>query len=249
MFPRCRWSSAALEQFLANMGYAHVLLHNDATLPDLRPFLAAGWQPSLSYTYIVPLDDLAAQWDRVDQNLRRLIRRCEREGVLYREDDDFDALFRLHYQTHRRKGAPLYLPEAPFRRYFQRLYAAGLARLGHAIYDGKAIASQLMLTGPFRASHTICAGADEDYLKMGATAFLRWRAFESLASEAYATNDLTDASLNPVTRFKSQLGGELTATLSVARTDSRQYRLETTLRRISGSLQGSIRRFRAGNPR
>ena len=42
-----------------DMGYAHVLLHCDASVPDVRPFLAQGWQPSLSYTYVVPLADLA----------------------------------------------------------------------------------------------------------------------------------------------------------------------------------------------
>ena len=110
---------AALERSLADGGYAHVSLHNDASLTDLRPFLARGWQSSLSYTYVVSLTDMARQWERVDQNLKRLIRRCERDGVSYREDADFDALFRLHWQTHSRKNAPLYLPEAAFRQIFR----------------------------------------------------------------------------------------------------------------------------------
>jgi hypothetical protein len=71
---------------------------------------------------------------------------------------------------------------------------------------------------------------------MGASAFLRWRAFESLAQAGYAANDLTDASLNPVTRFKSQLGGELRATLSVSKTFSQLYALETALRDLKTRL-------------
>lgn len=219
---------AAIERFVAGLGHALVLIHNDASVPDLRPFLARGWQPGLSYTYVVPLDDLAAQWDRVDQNLRRLVRRCEREGVTYREDTDFDGLFRLHLQTHQRKGAPLYLPEPAFRGHFERMQALGLARLGHAVFEGKVIASQLMLTGPGRTAHIVCAGADDDYLRMGASAFLRWRSFESLAATGYRAVDLTDAALNPVTRFKSQLGGHLTATTSLARVGSWGYRLQST---------------------
>lgn len=233
---------AALERALVAGGYAHVLLHNEASLTDLRPFLAQGWTPSLSYTYVVPLHELPVQWERVDQNLRRLVRRCERDGVTYREDADFDALFRLHLQTHQRKGAPLYLPQDAFHRYFARLHAAGLARLGHAVFEGKVIASQLMLTGPGATAHTVCAGADEDYLRMGASAFLRWRAFESLAAAGYRANDLTDAALNPVTRFKAQLGGALTATWSVSRTDSRRYRLESAARSLKGALSARLRR-------
>jgi hypothetical protein len=227
---------ATLERKVAGMGYAHVLLHCDASLPDVRPFLAAGWQPGLSYTYVVPLTDLAAQWECVDQNLRRLIKRCEKDGVVYREDAEFDGLFRLHHQTHQRKGAPLYLPEAAFRRYFEAAHAQGLARLGHAVYDGRIIASQLMLTGPGRTAHTICAGADEDYLRMGASAFLRWRSFESLAAAGYLANDLTDAALNPVTRFKSQFGGRLTPTISVSRAFSLRYSLETAARGLKARL-------------
>ena len=53
------------------------------------------------------------------------------------------------------------------------------------------------------------AAADPAFLNTGATAFLRWKVFETLSSLGYAANDLTDAALNPVTHFKSQLGGDL----------------------------------------
>lgn len=235
-----------LEGHLAGLGLAHVLLHNHASVTDLRPFLARGWRPMLAYTYVVSLADLDAQWERVDQNLRRLIRRCERDGVGYREDADFDALFRLHLQTHQRKGAPLYLPEKAFRGYFERVHALGLARLAHAVYQDKVIASQLMLTGPYAESHTVCAGADEDYLKLGASAFLRWQAFRSLARDGYRSNDLTDASMNPVTRFKSQLGGELTPTFSISRTGSWLYRLQGAAHALKEGIAARRERGRGG---
>jgi hypothetical protein len=227
----------ALEHDLASRSYARLHLHNRSTLSDLRPFLTDAWQVALSYTYVVPLGNLSEQWERVDPNFKRLIRRCEREGVAYREDTDFGALYQLHLQTHERKGAPVYLPERAFARYFERLHALGLARLGHACLDGKPIASLLMLTGPHPVSHTVCAGADAAYLRTGASAFLRWHAFGALARDGFSGNDLTDASLNPVTRFKSQFGGELTPTWSIARADSLGFRLEEGARRWKDALQ------------
>jgi hypothetical protein len=221
----------ALAAALEGASYAQVQLHNRAAVQDVRPFLARGWQAQLSYTYVMPLADPAAQWERVDPNLRRLIGRCERDGVAYVEDDDFDALFRLHADTHTRKGAPLYLPREPFAAYYRTLKRAGLARLGHAVYQGRVIASQLMLTGPHPVAHTVCAGADDDFLRMGASAFLRWHACVALARDGYRANDLTDAALNPVTRFKSQLGGTLTPTWSLSRTDSIGFRLHSALHR------------------
>lgn len=234
----------ALEHHLASTSYARLHLHNRSTVSDLRPFLTRGWRVDLSYTYVVSLCNLSDQWQRVDSNFQRLIRRCEREAVTYREDTDFDALFRLHVQTHERKGAPVYLPEREFARYFERLHGLGLARLGHAYLDRKPIASQLMLTGPHPVSHTVCAGADEQHLRMGASAFLRWHAFAALARDGFIANDLTDASLNPVTRFKSQLGGDLTPTWSIARADSLGFRLEERARGWKDRLQrlGDARR-------
>ena len=82
---------------LRRSGYAHIHLHHRSSVQDLRPFLArlmAGLRPS--YTYVVPLGRLhRAVGPASIRNLRRLIARCERDGVTYREDRDFDALFQL----------------------------------------------------------------------------------------------------------------------------------------------------------
>ena len=68
-------------------------------------------------------------------------------------------------------------------------------------------------------THTVCAAADTEYLRFGTTPFLRWSVFEELSRLGYRANDLTDAALNPVTRFKSQLGGQLVCNLVLRRPD------------------------------
>ena len=50
------------------------------------------------------------------------------------------------------------------------------------------------------------------------------RVFEALSALGYAANDLTDAALSPVTRFKSQLGGDLHLSLLLEGPRSRLYR-------------------------
>jgi len=205
----------ALAFWIGGLGLGSVNLRNLSDVADVRPLLAKGWNASPSYTYHVELSDLTAQWSRVEQNLRRLIQRCStKSGLSITDDRDFDSFYRLHVTTLRRHGAPAYLPEDGFRQYFAELHALGLARLFHArLPTGQPIASQLVLLGPAGTSHTVSAAGDPAYLNMGANAFLRWRAFEALASEGRRSNDLTDASLNPVTHFKSQLGGQLTLNL------------------------------------
>lgn len=210
----------ALEQALSRLPHARIRIKSRSAFQDARVFLAQGWSAQPTYSYVVDISDLEAAWERVDKNQRRLVSNCIKQGLQLTVDEDFDSFHRLHVQTHDRKGAPLYLPRETFHRFFVRLHAHGLCRLYQArLPDGRAIASQLVLASGHPVTHTVCAAADAEFLNLGASAFLRWKAFEHLASDGYLGNDLTDAALNPVTRFKSQLGGDLTMPLVVWRPD------------------------------
>ena len=213
----------ALEAGLAALGFGSINLRSRA-LHDVRPFLARGWTVEPSYSYVVPLD-LEAAWGRVEQNFRRLIDRARNEGLTFSDDDDFDSFFRLHSSTLDRHGARTYLPRDAFREFYASLRRQALGRLFHLrAADGRTAASQLVLLGPHAVSHTACAGADPEFNKLGASALLRWTAFEALAALGYKKNDLTDATLNPVTHFKSQLGGSLELSLVLQSRRSRRFR-------------------------
>lgn len=227
---------AALEEAVAGNGYGRIRIKGRCTQTDVRIFLDRGWRVSPSYTYVVPLTDLTGLWTRVEQNLRRLVTRCEREGFQFSDDDDFDSFYRLHYQTHVRKGSSIYLPEARFRSYFERLRSQNLCRLFQArTAEGRAVSSQLVLMGKNNVCHTVSAAADAEFLRTGCTAFLRWKAFEQLAQLGYVATDLTDAQLSPVTHFKSQLGGNLELNLVLERPDRGRFRVEKFVYR-SGSF-------------
>jgi len=213
-------------------------------------FQSAGWTVSPTYTYVVPLTDRAGLWERCDQNLRRLVGRCEGQGITFTEDDDFESFFRMHLDVHQRKAAPLYLPKPQFERYVRRLTAERLCRLFHArLPSGQSIAAQLVLVGPHPVSHTICAATDGEFLSLGASAFLRWRAFEALAGLGSVANDLTDAALNSVTRFKSQLGADLHLCLQLARRDRAGIRLRDRLAAVTGLARAAGRAASRGQRR
>ena len=218
----------AIENALSRARYGRVMLKSRGTVTDLRPFLARGWSVVPSYSYVVPLTNLPAQWGRIEQNLRRLIERCSRTGVTVAEDEDFEAFYQLHAATMHRHDRGSYLRRPAFARYFELLRRQGLCQLYHArLTDGRAIASQLVLLGAHPVCHTVSAAGDPEFNRMGATALLRWKAFEALAAQGYAGNDLTDAALNPVTHFKSQLGGDLELSLVLESAGTRRYRLGT----------------------
>lgn len=200
----------ALEAALTALPYARIRFKSRWPLHDWRVFQSAGWSLAPRWSYEVDISDVAQAWNRLDKNARRLVRRAEDAGITLSTEGDFDAFYALHRATAERKGAPLYLPEAAYRQFVATLHAHNLACLYEArLPEGKVVASQLVLTGPHPVSHTVCAGSSKETLSSGAATFLRWKAFEALAAAGYRGNDLTDAELNPVTRFKAQLGGDL----------------------------------------
>lgn len=199
-----------LADALQRLGLAKITLKPRHTVGDVRPFLSKGWTSRPAYSYVVPLNDLHWLWNRVEQNLRRLVERNTQQGMSCTEDDDFDSFLRLHKLTMAHHDAELYLQETPFRRWFASLHSAGLCKLFHARRsDGESIAAQVVLVSDHPVAHTVSAALDPLHRNAGAAAFLRWRAFEALARTGKTGNDLTDAALNSVTHFKSQLGGDL----------------------------------------
>ena len=234
---------AALAEHLVSRRYSRLEIRSRSSLVDARPLLSGGWSASPSYTYIVPLDDLDQLWARVDQNLRRLVERARGLGFELVVGGEFDAFYELHVATGERKDAPVYLPRTVFRDFYETLAAQDLCTLYHAQdADGVVVASQLVLLG-HPVTHTVSAAADAGRQNSGSNPFLRWSVFEHLATQGYCANDLTDASLGPVARFKSQLGGDLALSFVTKRPESAAYSAQRValggVRRLRSRLGGS----------
>jgi hypothetical protein len=227
-----------LEERLRSETYGRVRIKSRSTVSDVRTFVDRGWTATLNYTYLVSIADLNACRERVEQNLRRLCNRCSAQNVQFADDDDIDSFIRLHEQTSSRRGIREYLPADRFRRYFQRLHAQQLCRVFHArTAEGRVMSSQIVLLGRHPVCHTVSAAADPEFLSTGATAWLRCKSFERLNELGYKANDLTDAHLNSVTHFKSQLGGDLQVTYVLSLPDNMRFRTRDALLSAASSAK------------
>ena len=227
----------SMASVIEQQGYGRAIIKLRWPFQDVRPFTERGWSAEPTYTYVVPLGDLDSQWKLVDRNLKRLIRRCRNEGMTVTEDGDFESFYRMHRQTHDRKGSPIYLAEDKFLSYFQQLHAQGIARLYHArLPDGTSVAAQLVLAGDHPVSDTVSACADDSHLSSGASAFLRWSVFERLADDGFLYNDLTNASLDSVSRFKSQFGGELRVCFALTYPSSLRFRIGSRIGKLARTV-------------
>lgn len=224
--------TTALAEHLAGSDYDRITLKSLPIFADVRAFQHYGWSVHPTYSYHVSLREIDGCIDRIDQNLTRLVSRAEDEGIVVTDDDDFEALYRLHSGTMDRKDRGTYLGRDAFRTLFERLRAEGLAVLMNArMPSGEAVATTLHLTGPKPLAHTVVAAATTEHQRLGTNPLLRQRGFRLLHDRGYGRVDLTDASLNPVTRFKAQLGGDLVVSLELDAPRSRRYRAVQTASR------------------
>jgi len=224
---------SALEKTLSGLHYDRIRFRNRHPVNDIRIFSSRGWNIETGYSYEIDLSNLDETWGTIANNLRRLIRRCESQEFEFTEDDDFDSFYSLHREIHERKGAPLYLPKDKFGRFFDKLKSAGLCRLYHLrTGEGQSVATQLVLLGDHPVSHTLSAAANEKFLNKGVNPYLRWKVFQALSDLGYRANDLTDASLNPVSKFKSQLGGRLVTNFTVSKANAFKCKLNRILEKL-----------------
>lgn len=218
--------------------YASAELGNRFTFEDPRLLLQRGWQVWPRYTYIVSIQDLNRQWEKVEQNLRRLISRCEKEGMTLEPSNDADKFYSMYASTYHRKGVQPYVS----REQFLNLHDALSKRDACQIYfattaTGKRAAGEIVLMSKHPVTHTWMAGSDPEFLRSGASAFLRWKAFEDLNRRGYECNDLTDAMNETVAKFKSQFGGDLKPSFVLYKTFSSKLRIHD---RISSLLTRSV---------
>jgi lipid II:glycine glycyltransferase (peptidoglycan interpeptide bridge formation enzyme) len=223
--------------------YASAELSNRHTFDDPRILLWRGWKIFPRYTYVVPVIDLTRQWDKVEQNIRRLISRCERDGMTLELSDDVDEFYTMHDATYRRKGIKPYISREKFVTLYEKLKAKDACQIYFArTDDGRRAAGQIVLMSKHPVTHTWVAGSDAEFLRSGASAFLRWKAFEDLNQRGYAYNDLTDAMNQRVAKFKSQFGGDLVPSFVIHKEISSKLR---TRNRINNLLKKPVNMIRS----
>jgi hypothetical protein len=213
--------------------YAAAEVSSTHAFDDYRPFLSRGWRMWPRYTYVVPISDPARQWEHAEQNIRRLISRCERDGMQLELSDDVDAFYTLNKNTYLRKGVQPYLSHDAFSQLYQSLRECGACQIYFAVTpDGQRAAGQVVLFSKHPTTHTWMAGSDPSFLQTGASAFLRWKAFEDLSKRGYQFNDMTDAMNDKVAKFKSQFGGSLEPSFVVYKEISSRLRLENRIKSV-----------------
>ena len=217
-------------------------------------------QSDLYVRWLLPLSsDPDTLWSRLRKPVQRQIKKAQGQGVQVRlaeRREEMDHYYRLHLETRSKKHG---MPAQP-RRYFSALWDAFAAQGGVQVllaeYEGKVIASMILLASGSTVRYAYGA-SDERYLQFGPNNLLMWKAITWGGEHGYQTLDMgrTASDNEGLMEFKRRWGATQEplpyyyyphiAGLASTTEQSWKYRLLTTCWRrlpvqVTGPLGGRI---------
>jgi hypothetical protein len=177
------------------------------SITSCLPFYWRGFSQSVRYTYLLEeLDDLDQIWAGFRENVRRAIRKAERQ-VFVRSVEDIEALATLSGMTYERQGMRVPYSADLVRRLDAACSARGVRRIFLAEgADGTAHAA-LYLVWDGTTAYYLMGGSDPRFRASGAMSLLMWEAIK-FAGQVARRFDFEGSMLQPVERFVRAFGGK-----------------------------------------
>ena len=186
--------------------YDYVQLIHTPAIQDMRPFIWAGWEARVRYTYQMALRDLDGLWERVERRTRTVIRKAEKGGFQVRSTDDLE-LFRHQYEMiYTRPDNRMPVDAALVQRFVARASEAGLAHTMLVESPAGAVAAMVVFVDGFDTVYAWQAGADPAFNNTGALSLLYWKFFAQTAFDKF---DFVGANIPAIALFKRGFGGDL----------------------------------------
>lgn len=183
---------------------------------DLQPFIWAGFDAGLRYTYRLDLRNPGALLDGMDATRRRNLKAAERAGIEVESPADFGVLLGLAEQTFARQGRTTEFRDAAVR--IERTLVslpccrAFVSRNANGVPLGG-----VWIVWDDRRAYYLIGGHDHAAGTADATALAMWRAIHFTAAELGLREFDFEGSMVPsIERFFRKFGGELRPTYTVS---------------------------------
>lgn len=210
-----------------------------STFTNWLPFYWRDFSQTTRYTYVLPqIGDIQSLWANLRGNIRREIRKGERE-VRVRESYDIDALMKLCQLTFSRQGLEMPFAKAVVQRIVAACRARNCCRILIAADTAGQVHSGLLVVWHEQCAYYLLGGSDPALRTSGAASLLMWRAIQ-LASEVSRSFDFEGSMLQPVERFFRGFGAKQRPYHRVTKINSRSIAIGLAL---AGSLGPKIGRY------
>ena len=193
------------------------------------PFFWAGFNQTTYYTYrLNNLESLDLVYDNFRENIRREIRKAEKEGIVIEENNDSELLFTLFQDTLNRQG----LQEKIQKELVIRLFANCKIRECGKIFlakDGYGNChSALFLAWDNNTAYYLLGGSNKSFRNSGAMSLLMWHAIK-FTSRHVKVFDFEGSMLEPVERYFRAFGAEQTPYFNIWKTSKKEQFLRKAI--------------------
>jgi hypothetical protein len=206
--------SAAFAAFLTKE-FDSVQFRCPPEIIDLQPFIWAGFQAGLRYTYRLPTVDLDAVLENMDKSRRRDIANAQRNGLWVEEGADFSLVVRLSEKTFTRQGLETGFRDAAFG-FQEKLRNAGRCQ-GFVTRDlsGQPVAGVWIVWDENRA-YGLISGYDDAVESSSAVSLALWRSIEYIARDLNLREFDFEGSMIPgIEQFFRKFGATLMPTYTI----------------------------------
>jgi hypothetical protein len=191
------------------------------------PFYWEGFSSSVMYTYrLEQLEDLDAVWSGLRQNIRREIRKAERQLEVTSELP-LDTFLEVNAKTFARQGLPPPYPAELVARVDRACADRDARRVLFAQDAQGRLHAALYVVWDQHSAYYLMSGADPDLRTSGAQSLLAWEAIRH-AGALGRSFDFEGSMIKPIERFFRSFGATQVPYLHVSR-EGRRGRLASGL--------------------
>lgn len=209
---------------------------------DWLPLYWRGFRQTTRYSYRLPdLSDLTAIWKEMRENIRREIRKAERQLAVDR-DADVETLEVQLGKTCGRQGRQPGLSAGFLQRVYNAARGRDQGKVYAAVDSGGRVHASIFVVWNRQSAFYLLGGGDPELRTSGAHSLLLWDAIKDLSGETDAF-DFEGSMVRPVERFFRAFGGKQTPYFQIAHTSSHwvdaALAVRSAIRMRGRSIRGS----------
>ena len=185
----------------------HVVLSNSPDFIDIRQFIYSKWTPDVKYAYYFDLkNDI---WDRLSKNVRRTVRKSEKNGVIIRKENNIKVYNELFKITFEKQNLNIPVSFSFFEKMLDMLTSNNCGEMWIAeLPSGEPISAEIV-TWDNRRAYRWSAASNNKFKDIGSTSLLLYTIFQDLKNRDFKEINLMAANTPHLTKFISSFNPEL----------------------------------------
>lgn len=212
--------------------YDRLLLNFSCSLTNWLPFYWHGYSQTTKYTYqIQNLSSLDVIWSGLKSNIRREIRKAQKNVKVFLNNNDVDRFYQVNTLSFQRQGKKNPISFNLFKKVHQACSQHESCQMFFAKDKQDRIHAVLYIVWDERSCYYLMGGGDPALRNSGASSLLMWEAIQ-FASKNCTIFDFEGSMLPSVERFFCSFGAEQVPYFQVSKANSKLFKIAKFIKEL-----------------